>query len=202
MKRNYKNLLSNLKKQFFRFVKLIVLLAGSFFLILYFVSQPMDSSSQEGEKEPVDKEAFLLEISPYAKEFSRSHGTRPSILIAQAALESNWGNSQLAQESNNYFGIKSKKGRNYQTKEFQQNEWKEIKTNFKEYDSVYESVLDYADLLKEGTSWNKHLYEKVIQADSYQEAAYALTQAGYATDPSYAEKLIRIIEQYQLDQLD
>lgn len=205
MKRKQKKILSKVKKQFSLLIKLVILLFSSFILILYLISQPIDSGSNEMpavELAGSEKEVFLLKLSPYAQELSTSHGVRPSLLVAQAALESNWGNSQLAEESNNYFGIKSKNGREYSTKEFRQGEWQEVKSYFKEYDSVYDSILDYADLLKNGTSWNSNLYEEVVQANSYQEAARALTQAGYATDPTYAEKLIEVIEQYQLDELD
>lgn len=203
MKKKYKKIVAYWKKQSLNFLQFTILLLASFSLIMYLISQPLNSSSEEDLAiEAVDKETFVMELSPYAQEFSKSHGLRPSLLIAQAALESNWGNSQLARESNNYFGIKNKAGRSYQTKEFQESDWKEVQANFKEYPSLYESILDYADLLKHGTSWDDHLYDEVIAAENYQKAAYALTEAGYATDPAYAEKLIQIIDQYELDKLD
>lgn len=188
-------------------LKILFILLASFLFILFLISQPVDSRSKkteitellDGEKE---KEAFFLELSPYAQEVSKSHGVRTSLLLAQAALESNWGQSQLARESNNYFGIKSKDGREYPTQEFRASEWEKIDSSFKEYESVYDSVLDYADLLKNGTSWNSELYQEVIQAENYERAAYALTDAGYATDPRYAEKIIKMIEQYDLNELD
>lgn len=202
-KKKYKKIVSYWKKQTLNFIQFTLLLLASFSLIMYLISQPLKSSSEENQaEERVDKESFVLELSPYAQEFSESHGLRPSLLIAQAALESNWGNSQLARESNNYFGVKNKEGRSYQTKEFQESNWEEVQANFKEYPSLYESILDYADLLKYGTSWDDNLYDEVIAAENYQNAAYALTEAGYATDPAYAEKLIQIIEQYELDKLD
>ena len=202
-KKKYKKIVSYWKKQTLSFIQFTLLLLASFSLIMYLISQPLKSSSEENQaEERVDKESFVLELSPYAQEFSESHGLRPSLLIAQAALESNWGNSQLARESNNYFGVKNKEGRSYQTKEFQESNWEEVQANFKEYPSLYESILDYADLLKYGTSWDDNLYDEVIAAENYQKAAYALTEAGYATDPAYAEKLIQIIEQYELDKLD
>lgn len=203
MKRRYKKILSYWKKQILNFLQFTILLLASFSLIMYLISQPLKSNSEADLAiESEEKETFVMELSPYAQEFSKSHGLRPSLLIAQAALESNWGNSQLAKESNNYFGVKNKEGRSYHTKEFQESDWKEVKANFKEYPSLYESILDYADLLKYGTSWDDNLYDEVIAAENYQKAAYALTEAGYATDPAYAEKLIQIIEQYNLDKLD
>ncbi|MDN6161161.1 MAG: glycoside hydrolase family 73 protein [Atopostipes sp.] len=172
-------------------------------MILYFISQPIESDPKEVKGiESLTKEEFFQELSPYAEKLEESHGVRPSLLLAQAALESNWGKSELAQESNNYFGIKNAKGRKYATKEFRQEEWEETQSYFKEYDSLEDSMTAYADLLKNGTSWNEDLYQEVIEADHYEKAAYALKEAGYATDPSYAEKLIRLIEEYQLNEYD
>lgn len=203
MKRKYKKIQGQLSAAFKLFIFLIV----SFVFILFLISQPVDSGSEmidrtEGTAEELEKEEFFLKLSPYAQEVSQSHGVRTSLLLAQAALESNWGQSQLAQESNNYFGIKSKNGREYPTKEFRASEWEEVKSSFKEYETIYDSVLDYAELLENGTSWDTEHYQGVIQAETYQEAAKALTDAGYATDPAYAEKIIKMIEQYELNELD
>lgn len=186
-----------------RVVKMIAILIALFFIVLYLISKPSHVKTEATEFVPeLSEEEFIAQLIPYAQEVSESHGVRPSLLVAQAALESNWGKSQLAQESNNYFGVKNKAGKKYFTKEFTQSEWTEINASFREYDSVYASVLDYADLLKNGTSWDENLYQEVIQASTYKEAAYALTKAGYATDPDYAEKIIRLIESHQLDTLD
>lgn len=183
--------------------KMLSVLVGIFFLVLYLLTNPLPNNPKpQTNTSDLSKEEFLEQLTPYAQEVSKSHGIRPSLLVAQAALESNWGQSQLAQESNNFFGIKSASGKEYPTKEFRQDEWTEIDAAFKEYDSIYASVLDYADLLKKGTSWNANLYEEVINAPTYQEAAHALNEAGYATDPNYAEKIIQLIEANKLDRLD
>ena len=207
MKIKYKKIQRQTRKRFLTSLKLLIMLFLSFLFILFLISQPVDSRTEMGKVvdltgEEIRKEEFFIRLSPYAQEVSKSHGVRTSLLLAQAALESNWGESQLAQESNNYFGIKSKDGREYPTTEFRESEWEEIKSSFKEYDTVYDSVLDYANLLKKGTSWDSEIYQGVIQADTYQEAAHALTDAGYATDPQYAEKIIEVIEQYELNELD
>lgn len=205
MKRKYKRAKTNLIKYFLKTIKWAAILLVSFFFIIYLISHPLKSNSKEknlDESEELEKEEFILQFSSDAQEISNNHGVRTSVLVAQAALESNWGNSQLAKESKNYFGIKSKNGKEYKTKEFKENEWIEIKTNFKEYESTYDSILDYVDLLENGTSWNSNLYQGVFEAKNYEEAAFALSQAGYATDPDYAEKIIEIIEQYELNELD
>ncbi len=191
-------------------IKTIFFLIMTFFIVLYLIIGSFSSTSNNEENSSdsespvveISKEEFISKMTPYAQDVSASHGVWPSLLIAQAAIESNWGNSGLAQESNNYFGVKNPKGKEYVTEEFKQDEWIEIKATFKNYESVYDSILDYADLLKNGTSWNSDLYEDVIKAATYKEAAYELEKAGYATDPNYAEKVIEIIEQYQLYELD
>lgn len=198
-----KNIFSKVMSPLARIVKMISILIAIFFIVLYLISKPSHGKSEAVEFMPdLSKEEFLVQLTPYAQEVSESHGVRPSLLVAQAALESNWGNSKLAQESNNYFGVKNRVGKEYVTKEFTQSEWTEISASFREYDSVYASVLDYANLLKNGTSWDANLYQEVIQAPTYEEAAYALIKAGYATDPNYAEKIIKLIESHQLDTLD
>ena len=187
--------------------KLIVSLILVFFFILFLLTDPLshfemssiNDSYKISENKIQTQDEFIQEILPEAKKVEASHGVRPSILIAQAALESDWGNSQLSKESNNYFGIKGpNSGREYVTREFDSNEWTEILASFKQYDSIGESVKDYADLLFHGVTWDSNYYLKVIEATNYQEAAYSLQEAGYATDPNYADKLIQLIEQYQL----
>lgn len=209
MKNNIEELFLNLLRPLLWTIKILSILIVTFFVILYLISQPFNENSNgkldADDKEPTEeltKKEFLVQLTPYAHEVYLSHGVRPSLLVAQAALESNWGNSELAKESNNYFGVKNSIGKEYQTKEFTKSEWTEVNTSFKQYDSVYESVLDYANLLKNGTSWDENLYKDVIEASTYTEAAYALTKAGYATDPEYAEKIIQVIEYHQLNDLD
>ena len=70
------------------------------------------------------------------------------------------------------------------------------------YDSWADSVLAHAQLLANGVDWNPTLYHKVLGTRNYKQAAQALQEAGYATDPTYAEKLIQMIEQHQLYQYD
>lgn len=61
---------------------------------------------------------------------------------------------------------------------------------------------DHTLLFVNGTDWNSDLYKNVLSATNYQEAATALQTAGYATDPDYAQKVINVIETYQLNQYD
>lgn len=207
-----------IKKSFNQFINRIVFfgkvsiaLVIVFFTVLFMITKPNRTNLEELVTVPeemtisgtVSKDQFLEIIIPIAKQAQIDYGVRPSVLIAQAALESNWGESKLSQQSNNYFGIKGKNsGEQYATKEYTQDKWQTVQASFRTYDSISDSVNDYARLIKNGTSWNANLYSGVISAKHYEDAAFALQNAGYATDPNYANKLIRIIEQYALYELD
>ncbi|EAK9487955.1 GW domain-containing glycosaminoglycan-binding protein [Listeria monocytogenes] len=144
---------------------------------------------------------FLNELSPRAQEIQEKHGILTSITLAQAILESDWGQSGLAQKGNNLFGVKGKSPQpmvTMTTKEFVDGKWIEINANFRKYKDWNESLDSHAELFLKGTSWNKDKYNGVIAADDYKKAAQELQSAGYATDPDYAEKLINIIEKYDL----
>ena len=148
---------------------------------------------------PQSDNAFINEVAPGAIETYRKYGILPSITIAQAILESGWGKSRIG---NNIFGIKAGsnwkgKTRTAQTSEYINGKWVSMTATFRDYDSVAESIMDHAELV--GTAPR---YEAVRNAKDYKEAARALQEAGYATDPRYAQKLINIIEQNNLTMYD
>ncbi|MEY9977593.1 glycoside hydrolase family 73 protein [Lysinibacillus sp. RC79] len=149
---------------------------------------------------------FIDEIAPIAVELKQqTGGVFPSITIAQAILESNYGKSELAIKANNLFGIKgSYKGNSVKmpTMEYKNNKSYTIETEFRAYPDLKSAFIDHTKLILEGTSWNKHQYYDVLAAANYQEAAHALKKNHYSTDPMYPEKLIAIIEQYNLGKYD
>lgn len=209
--RKVKKSINQFIKRLIFFGKMSIILLMVFFAVLFMLTKPIRTNIEKLFTMPeqttmvgtVSKDEFLEIITPIAKQVQVDYGIRPSVLVAQAALESNWGNSDLSQQSNNYFGIKgNNSGKQYATKEFDKEKWQSVQASFRTYDSVGESVMDYAKLIKNGTSWNSDLYLDVINAEHYKDAAQALQKAGYATDPDYANKLIRIIEQYALYELD
>nr|WP_289628185.1 glucosaminidase domain-containing protein [Listeria ilorinensis] len=147
------------------------------------------------------EEDFINQLSKHAQEIQQEEGILTSITLAQAILESNWGESDLAQEANNLFGVKASGDVpkvNMKTKEYVDGKWIEIQADFRKYDDWNASLDDHAQLFLRGTSWDKDKYKPVIEASGYEEAALALVTAGYATDPDYAYKLIDLIEQYDL----
>jgi LysM repeat protein len=128
------------------------------------------------------------------REMSRT-GIPASITLAQGCLESDNGNSRLAVRGNNHFGIKCHE---WEGKRIHQNDdsWREC---FRSYPSVYESYMDHSQFLT-----SKPRYAALFQLDpgDYRGWARGLKDAGYATAPDYARKLIGIIEEYQLYHYD
>lgn len=118
-----------------------------------------------------------------------------SITLAQGLLESGAGNSDLALLANNHFGIKCHdwKGETYYKDDDAPNEC------FRKYPSVQDSYADHADFLR-----NRSRYARCFQLEitDYKGWARELKAAGYATLPTYAEKLIQTIEKYRLMEYD
>ncbi len=130
-------------------------------------------------------------------------GIPASVTMAQAIIESNAGVSKLAQETNNHFGIKCKSywegSAYYHPDDDRDANGKLIPSCFRKYDSVTASYLDHSQFLIR-TEHYKPLFK--YDKTDYQLWAYGLELCGYATDGSYAEKLIRTIELYGLQELD
>jgi flagellum-specific peptidoglycan hydrolase FlgJ len=143
-----------------------------------------------------EKTKFLQEVAGYAQKYMRETGVPASLTIAQAILESNWGQSGLARNSKNLFGIKGQ-GDTYQTKEFVNGKWITVAANFRVYDTFEGSVRDHNQMLK-----RMKRYAAVIGERDYKKAADAIWRAGYATDPTYPIKLINLIEAYELTKYD
>ncbi|MBC1888137.1 glucosaminidase domain-containing protein [Listeria booriae] len=163
------------------------------------------------QEEPVEvtrvdpQQEFINLLAGHAQQIQDQKGILTSITLAQAILESNWGESKLATEGRNLFGIKGeyqKDSVTMPTQEFENNEWITIDAAFRKYPTWFESLDDHAALFLKGTSWDKTKYQGVIKAKDYKTAANALQKAGYATDPGYAEKLIELIEQRNLQAYD
>lgn len=119
-----------------------------------------------------------------------------SITMAQACLESGDGNSPLALDANNHFGIKcnsSWTGPSIRQDDETRNEC------FRKYGTAIESFRDHSKFLT-GSMRYQFLFDYDIK--DYRKWAYGLKKAGYATDPQYPERLIKIIEEFQLHKLD
>jgi LysM repeat protein len=126
-------------------------------------------------------------------EMKRS-GIPASITLAQGVLETQSGNSWLVQNSNNHFGIKCKNNWTGQTVNYDDDARQEC---FRKYNTAAESYKDHSDFLKNNPRYS-FLFQ--FQLEDYKSWAYGLKQAGYATSKTYPQQLIKVIEDYNLQQ--
>lgn len=148
-------------------------------------------------------QSFLNTIGQAARQVAASRGIYASVMIAQAALESGWGGSYLSTAANNYFGIKWNGSGAYislSTQEYYSGAYHTVTARFQRYSSAQESLNAYATLI-----CNNFPKSTKANASSYAVAAQNLSKGvygSYATDPSYASKLITMIKTYNLTQYD
>lgn len=150
-------------------------------------------------------QSFIRKLSALAvaEAKKRTKWVLPSVCIAQAALETGWGTSSLMTKANAYFGIKatsSWKGKVYnsKTKEcYDGATMTDITACFRAYDSLAESVADYFDLITGASRYA----EAVCNADA-KATITAIKNGGYATDPTYVDKVMAIVNNYNLTQYD
>lgn len=168
------------------------------FTSIFLLFTQKEEAIQFDETTAYQKE-FIDEIASEAQNLQTQTHLFASITIAQAILESDWGRSDLAIEANNLFGIKGSYNQQttvMPTDEVINGERITVNDSFKKYNTIQESLVDHLEFIK-GSS-----YESIKTSKNYKEAAIALQNGGYATDPNYAEKLIELIEEFQLDRYD
>lgn len=139
---------------------------------------------------------YIAKYSDLAVSEMKRTGVPASITLAQGILESNSGQSRLAVRGNNHFGIKCHNDWNGRTMRLDDDARREC---FRVYPSVKDSYRDHSDFLRYRDRY-KPLFD--LKPDDYKGWARGLKKAGYATDPSYANKLIALIEEYELYRFD
>lgn len=151
------------------------------------------------------RNAFLQVISKIIVEENkkRKYPLFPSVVIAQAICESNWGQSQIMMRSNAVFGIKAGgnwKGKVYnaKTKEcYDGTTYTNISANFRAYNSLEESVSDYFDLITKSSR-----YKFAVNTKSPLDCITAIKNGGYATSPNYVKIIMAIISANRLTEYD
>jgi len=140
---------------------------------------------------------FVNRVWPHAVEAAAATGIPARFLVAQAALESGWGKNEIrasdGSPSYNLFGIKAGQRWTGATTEVQTTEYvdgaaRSTRARFRAYESYAEAFRDYAEVLR-----SRPRFAAVIGQQDGVQFARSLQQAGYATDPQYADKLARII---------
>src|SRR5690554_2660255 len=139
---------------------------------------------------------YISQYKEIAKDNMRTHGIPASITLAQGILESGAGNGRLAKEANNHFGIKCHTSWTGETIKHDDDALQEC---FRKYRHASESFRDHSLFL---TSRSRYSELFTLKKDDYQGWAKGLRKAGYATDPKYPDKLISLIERYQLYRYD
>lgn len=181
----------------------VLVVCVAFFFVLRLIGDPVEEP--QTATETLTHAEFIQALVPHAQELQQQTKLLPSILLAQAILESDWGQSELGKKYYNLFGRKAfgdEEKVRLKTLEYENGEWIEIEADFKVYPDWNASMDDHAKLFTNGVSWDSELYRPVLAASDYQTAAQALQTAGYATDPNYAQKIIEVIETNQLAQYD
>lgn len=154
------------------------------------------SLGAQAQKRNARYNAYIKEYAPLAVEQMKQHKIPASITLAQGLLESGAGTSSLARKSNNHFGIKCHstwRGRKVYYTDDAPNEC------FRAYKHPRDSYNDHSDFLKRGS---RYAFLFKLKITDYKGWARGLKKAGYATDPSYANRLITIIEDYALYKYD
>lgn len=147
---------------------------------------------------PESPESFVQRLWPAARKVAVGLGVLPEVLLAQAALESGWGKKIPADDSGssmNLFGIKADsrwhgKRVGVSTVEYREGAAVRERADFRSYDSLEDSMEDYARFLKENPRYEKALKNAGDSRRYLQE----LQKAGYATDPGYAGKISAIMD--------
>lgn len=153
---------------------------------------------ERGESAPDHVQVFMNKLAAPAQAASQSTGVPADLILAQAALETGWGRHEIAaadgRNSHNLFGIKA--GSRWQgpttevaTHEYFDGQRTRVTDSFRVYDSFEEAFTDYARLIGDNPR-----YAGVAAAASPEQAARALQEGGYATDPAYADKLIAVMQ--------
>ncbi|WP_136255259.1 flagellar assembly peptidoglycan hydrolase FlgJ [Onishia niordana] len=160
------------------------------------VNNPLEQRREPSRLSHV--EAFRAELQEPAQRASRATGVPAELILSQAALETGWGRYSIptatGENSHNLFGIKAGSGwqgetTNVRTHEVLDGKRVAINDHFRVYDSYEAAFTDYARLIGDNPR-----YAGVLTAPNAAQAAQALQEGGYATDPRYADKLIAVMD--------
>jgi flagellum-specific peptidoglycan hydrolase FlgJ len=139
---------------------------------------------------------YVANFNEIAKNNMKTHGIPASIILAQGILESGAGKGKLAQSANNHFGIKCHKGWTGDSVKHDDDAEQEC---FRKYNQPSESYKDHSLFL---TSRTRYATLFKLDKGDYQSWARGLKAAGYATDVKYPDKLIGLIERFELYKYD
>ncbi len=163
----------------------------------------------------VSQDIFLAVIGTKAKADMEKTGVLASVTIAQAILESSWGQSELSLKANNLFGMKASlsgnawlsgwNGKRY-TKSSPEDDGNgnitQVLSDFRAYDTIDKSIKDHSDYLCGATDGSARRYEGLKYELDYRKAITIIKNGGYATDSAYVDKICDLIELHNLTVYD
>lgn len=159
--------------------------------------------SQEIVYKNVRPESFIEVIAPVAKELGSAYGIRPSLLIAQASVETDFGRNLLG-KYHNLYGLKSLDGRSSVSLGEKlavngKERWQTV--SYQVYPTWAASMRDYLDRLRQG-EFGDNLYEKLVQAENATQASSELVLSNFKSDKAFANDMIEVIKTYELEKYD
>ena len=170
------------------------------------VPQKIAAANRTPERHTFSSESeFINSVGVAAQRSRRTTGVPASVTVAQAILESDWGRSRLTRQGNNLFGIKALGGASGPAGTVTLATWEHVNGDdvivqapFKAYYTLEESIDDHGRFFTR----NKRYADALAIAGDARAFARAIQDDGYATDPSYASKLIRLMDRYDLYRFD
>ena len=166
------------------------------------LSQPLVNAKEKPklfkEREFDSPESFVMSMKPYAEKAARALGVDSSLILAQAALETGWGQKVVTrgeQNSNNLFNIKAGntwKGDKVRTQTIEYHDGIPVRESaaFRSYSSYAQSFDDYVQFLNE----NPRYSDALAHGGNNENFIRGIHKAGYATDPHYADKILTVKE--------
>jgi flagellum-specific peptidoglycan hydrolase FlgJ len=178
-----------------------LLISISFFIKIANASAAAPLAGAEDEEDELVRREYIIKYAALSIDEMKKTGIPASIILAQGILESEWGRASLAKMNKNHFGIKCTSGWRGGCASYSTNEYADgiITAQFRKYRHAEESFLDHSEILM-----NESRYGRLFnfQQLDYKNWAHGLRHCGYASDPRYAQKLIKIIEFNELFELD
>ena len=164
----------------------------------------------------IEKSKFIKKVGPIARENYKRTGILASVTMAQAILESGWGQSSLAKNGNNLFGMKvNLSGNNWAgsawdgvnaykkgTYEYGSGGRYRITAKFRKYSCIEDSIEDHSAYLLNAKNGSRKRYAGLTATTSYKKQLQIIRKGGYATSGSYVSQLCRVIQTYNLTKWD
>ncbi|MGT2866282.1 glucosaminidase domain-containing protein [Streptococcus fryi] len=171
-------------------------------MISLFIVLPMLVHSQGRDRNTKivthhSEETYFERISPRVKDLSKAYGVQPSIVMGQMAISSDFNQTLLSQDYHNVLALDAKTGQDFVDLQTDGG-----KVRYAVYPKWDDSVLDYLERLRIGETWGKDLYEMMATTKDYKKVAKAIQQHQFPKQSDYADKLIKLIEKYDLTRYD